>query len=39
LLCIDLQYLDAPRGHGVFADEENANLSQEALDYYFESLE
>ena len=39
LLCIDLQYLDAARGYGVFADEERAGLPRQALDYYFDSLQ
>jgi nicotinamidase-related amidase len=39
LLCIDMQYLDAARGHGVFASKESANMPEEAQDYYFERLE
>ena len=39
LLCIDLQYLDAARGYGVFAEEEHPTLPKAALDYYFDSLE
>ena len=39
LLCIDMQYLDAARGHGVFASAETANMPAEAQDYYFERLE
>ncbi|SFM47521.1 Nicotinamidase-related amidase [Ectothiorhodospira mobilis] len=39
LLCIDLQYLDAARGWGVFADAERSGLPVEAQDYYFERLD
>lgn len=39
LLCIDMQYLDAARGHGVFASAETANMPAEAQDYYFDRLE
>ncbi len=39
LLCIDMQYLDAARGHGVFASAESANMPPEAQDYYFDRLE
>jgi len=39
LLCIDMQYLDAARGHGVFANAESANMPVEAQDYYFERLD
>ncbi|MET0066645.1 MAG: isochorismatase family cysteine hydrolase [Candidatus Thiodiazotropha sp.] len=39
LLCIDLQFLDAARGYGVFADAESSGLPAEAQDYYFERLE
>jgi nicotinamidase-related amidase len=39
LLCIDMQYLDAARGCGVFANAESANMPAEAQDYYFERLE
>jgi nicotinamidase-related amidase len=39
LLCIDMQYLDAARGHGIFADVQTANMPVEAQDYYFEQLE
>jgi nicotinamidase-related amidase len=38
LLCIDLQYLDAARGHGVFANYLNG-IPDEAHEYYFHSLE
>ncbi|MBD3257369.1 isochorismatase family protein [candidate division GN15 bacterium] len=39
LLCIDLQYLDAARGHGVFADETTAGVPKAAQEYYFSMLE
>lgn len=39
LLCIDLQYLDAARGHGVFADAAASGVPLEAQDYYFNELE
>jgi len=39
LLCIDLQYLDAARGHGVFADIEKSGVPPEAQEYYFHRLE
>lgn len=39
LLCIDLQYLDAARGHGVFADVEAEGVPAEAHEYYFDRLE
>jgi nicotinamidase-related amidase len=39
LLCIDLQYLDAARGFGVFADAEKSGVPAEAAEYYFERLE
>lgn len=39
LLCIDLQYLDAARGHGVFRDAENSGVAPEAQEYYFNRLE
>lgn len=38
LLCIDLQYLDAAPGHGVFADAEQSGVSIEAQSYYFDRL-
>jgi len=38
LLCIDLQYLDAAPGHGVFADAEKSGVPKEAQDYYFNRL-
>lgn len=39
LLCIDMQYLDAARGYGVFADDSISGVPPEAQDYYFEMLE
>lgn len=39
LLCIDMQYLDAARGYGVFADETMAGLSPESQEYYFNRLD
>jgi nicotinamidase-related amidase len=38
LLCIDLQYLDAAQGYGVFADAERSGVPAEAQAYYFERL-
>ncbi len=38
LLCIDLQYLDAAPGHGVFADAADSGVSDEAQAYYFDRL-
>lgn len=39
LLCIDMQYLDAARGYGLFATPESSPVSQEGQDYYFDRLE
>lgn len=39
LLCIDLQYLDAARGYGVFANAERSGVPIEAQEYYFNLLE
>ncbi len=39
LLCIDLQYLDAAPGHGVFADAERSGVPIEAQEYYFNRLD
>jgi nicotinamidase-related amidase len=39
LLCIDLQYLDAAPGIGVFADAEQSGVPLEAQEYYFDRLE
>lgn len=38
LLCIDMQYLDAAPGHGVFADVEASGVPGEAQEYYFDRL-
>ncbi|MEM1059776.1 MAG: isochorismatase family cysteine hydrolase [Verrucomicrobiota bacterium] len=39
LLCIDLQYLDAARGHGIFKDAATSGVAIEAQEYYFDRLE
>lgn len=39
LLCIDMQYLDAARGHGIFASAAAGNTPAEAHEYYFGRLE
>jgi nicotinamidase-related amidase len=39
LLCIDLQYLDAAPGHGVFRDADKSGVPHEAQEYYFDRLE
>lgn len=39
LLCIDMQYLDAVRGYGVFSDDNQSGVPHEAQEYYFERLE
>lgn len=39
LLVIDLQYLDAAPGYGVFADAEKSGVPKEAQEYYFNQLE
>ena len=38
LLCIDMQYLDASPGHGVFADALKSGVPPEAQEYYFDRL-
>jgi nicotinamidase-related amidase len=38
LLCVDLQYLDAAPGYGVFANAEKSGVPKEAQDYYFNRL-
>ncbi len=38
LLVIDLQYLDAAEGFGVFADAEKSGVPREAQEYYFKRL-
>jgi len=39
LLVIDLQYLDAAPGYGVFADAEKSGVPKEAQEYYFKRLD
>jgi nicotinamidase-related amidase len=39
LLCIDMQYLDAAPGFGVFADADASGVPHEAQEYYFNRLE
>lgn len=39
LLCIDIQYLDAAPGFGVFADAEKSGVPREAQEYYFNRLD
>lgn len=39
LMVIDMQYLDAARGYGMFATAEKSGVSVEAQDYYFDTLE
>lgn len=39
LLVIDMQFLDAARGCGVFADAANSGVPPEAQEYYFRTLE
>ncbi|MES9832975.1 MAG: isochorismatase family cysteine hydrolase [Candidatus Thiodiazotropha sp. DIVDIV] len=38
LLCIDMQYLDAAPGFGVFADASASGVPLEAQEYYFDRL-
>lgn len=38
LLCIDMQYLDAAPGYGVFADVQASGVPIEAQEYYFDRL-
>ena len=38
LLCIDMQYLDAARGIGVFANVDTYGVPPEAQEYYFDRL-
>lgn len=38
LLCIDMQYLDAAEGYGLFKDDETSPVSREGRDYYFGQL-
>jgi nicotinamidase-related amidase len=39
LLCIDLQYLDAAPGHGVFESAAEHGVPAEAQEYYFDRLQ
>ncbi len=39
LLVIDMQFLDAARGHGVFSEDFANDVSSAAQNYYFDSLE
>jgi nicotinamidase-related amidase len=39
MLCIDMQYLDAAPGYGVFADATSSGLPPESQSYYFERLQ
>jgi len=39
LLVIDVQYLDAAPGYGVFADLENSSIARESQEYYFKRLD
>lgn len=39
LLVIDIQYLDAAPGYGVFADVEKSGVPKEAQEYYFKRLD
>lgn len=38
LLCIDLQYLDAVEGYGVFKNPDDSGVSKDGRDYYFKRL-
>lgn len=39
LLCIDIQYLDAKEGYGVFRDPDRSGVPEEGRTYYFDRLE
>jgi len=39
MMVIDMQYLDAAPGHGVFADVEKSGVPIEAQEYYFKRLD
>lgn len=39
LLCIDMQFLDAARGYGIFAEGSLDETPPEAQDYYFDMLD
>ncbi len=38
LLCIDMQYLDAAEGHGLFSDYEKSPIPLDQMEYYFSRL-
>jgi nicotinamidase-related amidase len=38
LLCIDMQYLDAAPGHGIFRDVASSGIPRSAQQYYFDRL-
>lgn len=38
LMCIDVQYLDAAEGHGLFADPDKSGVPEEGRRYYFNRL-
>lgn len=38
LMCIDIQYLDAAEGFGVFSEPESSGVPAEGRDYYFHAL-
>ncbi|MBZ0257848.1 cysteine hydrolase [bacterium] len=38
LMCIDMQYLDAAQGYGIFADVLNSGVPIESQEYYFSTL-
>jgi nicotinamidase-related amidase len=38
LMCIDIQYLDAVEGYGVFSEPESSGVPTEGRDYYFNAL-
>ncbi len=39
LLCIDMQFLDAAMGYGVFAEKNTSGLTPESQAYYFDRLD
>lgn len=39
LLCIDLQYLGASEGHGLFENHRKSGVSEEAIQYYLNRVE
>ncbi|MFD2257368.1 cysteine hydrolase family protein [Luteolibacter algae] len=38
LLCIDMQYLDAAEGHGLFAENDKSPIPLDEMRYYFDRL-